>query len=379
MSCLRENLTSSSYGEGLETGEETQHRASPLPDNAGTSFQGRDDDSLSHGIRFPAGQQAAFVTIRPSNATSLDLSGFNTLLILMRGSGVVKIGIKDRNQPNNGTEVKLPVTLTPDWRAYAFPLILFRTANPAVPNLVQLFVRRRFVNDAPTPVTAFVGDVRYTSVPAPQIGHPPRSSEAQPLSIRRSHWIRETIPMSAISIWTRGRSGLRFVRSSYRLRGLALRGVFPVQWCVFDTPQQTGDFAGEYSAIKVDDQGNVHVAFWSLHGPRYCGIHGQTPVIQELIEARPGAGMYISLEIKSLGDARGPEVAYYDAGIAPATAGRLKVARRANGRWTTPEVVDANGDVGGFASIQQDSVQRPLIAYYDFDRQRVRLATSTTT
>jgi hypothetical protein len=33
VSCLRENLTSSSYGEGLETGEETQHRASPLPDN----------------------------------------------------------------------------------------------------------------------------------------------------------------------------------------------------------------------------------------------------------------------------------------------------------------------------------------------------------
>jgi hypothetical protein len=33
VSCLRENLTSSSYGEGLETGEEAQHRASPLPDN----------------------------------------------------------------------------------------------------------------------------------------------------------------------------------------------------------------------------------------------------------------------------------------------------------------------------------------------------------
>ena len=33
-SCLRENLTSSSYGEGLETGEEAQHRASPLPDSA---------------------------------------------------------------------------------------------------------------------------------------------------------------------------------------------------------------------------------------------------------------------------------------------------------------------------------------------------------
>ena len=34
VSCLRENFTSSSYGEGLETGEETQHRASPLPDSA---------------------------------------------------------------------------------------------------------------------------------------------------------------------------------------------------------------------------------------------------------------------------------------------------------------------------------------------------------
>ena len=33
VSCLRENLTSSSYGEGLETGDECQHRASPLPDS----------------------------------------------------------------------------------------------------------------------------------------------------------------------------------------------------------------------------------------------------------------------------------------------------------------------------------------------------------
>ena len=32
VSCLRENLTSSSYGEGLETGDVCQHRASPLPD-----------------------------------------------------------------------------------------------------------------------------------------------------------------------------------------------------------------------------------------------------------------------------------------------------------------------------------------------------------
>ncbi len=39
VSCLRENLTSSSYGEGLETGEEPQHRANPLHDNeAGASF-----------------------------------------------------------------------------------------------------------------------------------------------------------------------------------------------------------------------------------------------------------------------------------------------------------------------------------------------------
>ncbi len=32
VSCLRENLTSSSYGEGLETGAKSSYRASPLPD-----------------------------------------------------------------------------------------------------------------------------------------------------------------------------------------------------------------------------------------------------------------------------------------------------------------------------------------------------------
>lgn len=34
MSCLRENFTSSSYGEGLETGRASVHRASPLPDKS---------------------------------------------------------------------------------------------------------------------------------------------------------------------------------------------------------------------------------------------------------------------------------------------------------------------------------------------------------
>jgi hypothetical protein len=32
VSCLRENFTSSSYGEGLETGRTSEYRASPLPD-----------------------------------------------------------------------------------------------------------------------------------------------------------------------------------------------------------------------------------------------------------------------------------------------------------------------------------------------------------
>ena len=38
VSCLRENLTSSSYGEGLETGRgRLRHRASPLPDNCSSN------------------------------------------------------------------------------------------------------------------------------------------------------------------------------------------------------------------------------------------------------------------------------------------------------------------------------------------------------
>ena len=41
VSCLRENLTSSSYGEGLETGRASEHRASPLPDNCSSKPSSR--------------------------------------------------------------------------------------------------------------------------------------------------------------------------------------------------------------------------------------------------------------------------------------------------------------------------------------------------
>ncbi len=37
VNCLRENFTSSSYGEGLETGRASAHRTSPFPDKTGTA------------------------------------------------------------------------------------------------------------------------------------------------------------------------------------------------------------------------------------------------------------------------------------------------------------------------------------------------------
>ena len=58
VSCLRENLTSSSYGEGLETGraptQALRYRASPSPDNASSlGFTTSADWSAAGNVRKP--------------------------------------------------------------------------------------------------------------------------------------------------------------------------------------------------------------------------------------------------------------------------------------------------------------------------------------
>src|SRR5581483_8347621 len=77
-----------------------------------------------------------------------------------RGTGgeEVEIGIKDSADPDDGTEVKKKVTVTPDWQTYTFPLADFSTAN-----LHAVYVVAEFVFEGGTGSTVDVQSVSYES------------------------------------------------------------------------------------------------------------------------------------------------------------------------------------------------------------------------
>ncbi|SDB31794.1 hypothetical protein SAMN03097699_0676 [Flavobacteriaceae bacterium MAR_2010_188] len=85
----------------------------------------------------------AFVYFRiPSNALierpSKDFSVYNTLKVELKGKSggeTVTIVLKDSNDPDDGSEINVPLTLTDAWKVYEIPLSAFKTAE-----LKELFV-----------------------------------------------------------------------------------------------------------------------------------------------------------------------------------------------------------------------------------------------
>ena len=124
-------------------------------------------------LTYPANQQwgVMFIRVQPPSATdqcatppgphpSLDLSGYHSLVFDIRatvGSPSVQVGIKDWQQPNNGTETKKSVSLTTQWVKYTLPLSYFSGAD-----LKHLYVVFEVVFAGTSNITVEVGNIRYS-------------------------------------------------------------------------------------------------------------------------------------------------------------------------------------------------------------------------
>ncbi len=67
-----------------------------------------------------------------SRRRSIDLSRYSMLSVELKGEKggeVISVGIKDKNDPNNGSEIKKSVTVSSNWRTYNFILADFKTAD----------------------------------------------------------------------------------------------------------------------------------------------------------------------------------------------------------------------------------------------------------
>lgn len=106
-----------------------------------------------------------------------DMSPYATLLVEMRGDTgkTIQIGVKDSSQPDTGTEQKVTVLLTTNWRIYAIPLTKFSRAS-----LSKLYVVTEFVWDANSPWTAFVRNIKFTTAQAASVDAVVNAASFQP-------------------------------------------------------------------------------------------------------------------------------------------------------------------------------------------------------
>ena len=248
------------------------------------------------------------------------------------GPGVVKVGIKDFQHRNAGTEPRIAIALTPAWQTYAIPLNAF-TGGANAQDLRQLFVVAEFVNETKIGFSARVRNVRLSAGAASSI--PPPSNAA---GLGGSVAVHSSLTLDSrdwpyIAYFDLDAQKLRVAWRAEQFQvGRDGSQAKVSRWQVVDLPDHAGDiFAGEYTSIKADDQDNIHVAYWTLGGPRYVLLNGtddRASLVSESIESSKVAGQFISLDVVTIKNVREPQVAYHDLG---GTANRLKLTRRQNG------------------------------------------------
>ena len=87
------------------------------------------------------------------------MAAFDTLLVEMKGEAggeQLDIGLKTSDQPDDGSETKLPLRLTSEWHTYTFPLEEFSGTDRRKLHLVAEFV----FSGANAP-TAYLRKVQY--------------------------------------------------------------------------------------------------------------------------------------------------------------------------------------------------------------------------
>lgn len=117
-------------------------------------------------MNYPGGQTwgAVFITVGkakgfPQERQFKNFSNLKTLIISMKGAKggeKVDIGIKDRTDPDDGSETKKTVTLTNTYSEYRFALNEFSTAD-----LQNLYVVTEFVFGNNSPCKVFVNSIKF--------------------------------------------------------------------------------------------------------------------------------------------------------------------------------------------------------------------------
>jgi hypothetical protein len=146
-------------GERLSAGYDMGQNTSAGPQSWVTDMQGYMRMSYPSGLDWGA----LFITVgRPRNPPrpGRDLSAYRTFAVDLKGEKggeLINIGIKDNTDPDDGSEDKITVQVTSEWKTYTFPLSQFANAD-----LTRLYVVAEFVFEPGwPPETVYFRNIRY--------------------------------------------------------------------------------------------------------------------------------------------------------------------------------------------------------------------------
>jgi exo-beta-1,3-glucanase (GH17 family) len=117
-------------------------------------------------LTYPANQQwgTMFITVGPpvppGHRPSLNLSAYRSLVVDLRAAvdgQCVRIGIKDKNQPDDGSETSVQRCLTTQWSTITLPLNTFTNVD-----LAHLYVVFEMLFQGSSSVTIGVRNIRYS-------------------------------------------------------------------------------------------------------------------------------------------------------------------------------------------------------------------------
>jgi hypothetical protein len=116
-------------------------------------------------MSYPSNQDwgAVFVTVgrptRPPRTRSMDFSHCQQISVELRGErgSIVSLGIKDKDQPDDGSEPKVEIHPTANWTPYTYPLSRF--APPT--DLSHAYVVAELVFDGPAAQTVYFRNIKY--------------------------------------------------------------------------------------------------------------------------------------------------------------------------------------------------------------------------
>ncbi len=117
-------------------------------------------------LTYPANQQwgVMFISVGPpvppGHRPSLDLSAYRSLVVDLRAAvdgQCVRIGVKDKNQPDNGSEISVQQCLTTQWSTITLPLNAFTGVD-----LTHLYVVFELLFQGSSNATVYMRNIRYS-------------------------------------------------------------------------------------------------------------------------------------------------------------------------------------------------------------------------